>query len=115
LKSALKVTGLFCLLSTTLTLIFINFGKEYIGLGFFLGSIISLLYGLQLFDKIIDGLNYRTFYSQNFALKRRGRSLSKIIGKMNHGVNLKWQDKYLKLGLLMSILLLFIFSYKILK
>lgn len=115
LKSALKVTGLFFLLNTTLTLIFINFGKEYIGLGFFLGSVISVLYALQLFDKIIDGLNYTTFYSQNFALKHRGRSLSKIIGKMNRGISLKWRKRYLKIGLLMSIFILVISSYQVLK
>lgn len=115
LKSALKVTGLFCLLNTVFTLIFINFGKEYLGFGFFLGSVISVLYALQLFDKIIDGLNYTTFYSQNFALKHRGRSLSKIIGKMNYGVNLKWRDRYLRIGLLISVFLLIIFSYRFLK
>ncbi|WP_028855518.1 exopolysaccharide Pel transporter PelG [Psychrilyobacter atlanticus] len=115
LKSALKVTGLFCFLNTSFTLIFINFGEKYIGFGFFLGSVISVLYALQLFDKIIDGLNYTTFYSQNFALKHRGRSLSKIIGKMNHGVSLRWKERYLKIGLSVSFFLLIIFSYQILK
>jgi len=115
LKSALKVTGLFCFLNISLTIIFIKFGKEYIGFGFFLGSVISVIYALYLFDKIIDRLNYTTFYSQNYALKRRGRSLSKIIMKMNHGINLKWQDRYLKIGFLVSVFLLIIFSYQILK
>jgi len=115
LKSALKVTGLFCLLNTLFTLGFINLGKKYIGFGFFLGSVISVLYALQLFDKIIDGLNYTTFYSQNYALKHRGRSLSKIIRKMNHGITLKWQARYLKIGFLVSVFLLIIFSYQILK
>ena len=115
LKSALKVTGLFCFLNTTLTFIFINFGKDYKGFGFFLGSIIPLIYALHLFDNIIDGLNYKTFYSQNFALKRKGRSLTKIISKMNNGISLKWQKRYLKIGLLVSILFLIIFSYLIIK
>ncbi len=115
LKNALKVTGLFCFLNTFLTLVFINFGEQYIGFGFFLGSVISLLYALHLFDKIIDRLNYTTFYSQNFALKYTGRSLSKIIEKMNHGVSLKCEHRYLKIGLSVSIFLLVIFSYQILK
>jgi len=115
LKKALKVTALFFFLNTIFTLIFLNKGNEYLGLGFFLGSMISLLYALQLFDKILDDLNYVTFYSQNFALKERGKITSKIIEKMNHGINLKWKDVYFKIGLIISILLLIIFSYKFIK
>ncbi len=115
LKSALKVTGLFFISNTVFTLTFINFGKEYLGFGFFLGSMISVLYALKLFDKIIDGLNYTTFYSQNFALKKRGKMSSSIIRSLNHGISLKWKNIYLQAGLLVSIFLLTIFSYQFLK
>jgi len=115
LKRALKVTGLFFSLNTTFTLIFLNKGKEYLGFGFFLGSMISLLYALHLFDKIIDDLNYVTFYSQNFALKEKGKLTAKIIKKMNNGITLNWKDFYLKIGLIISILLLAIFSYNFIK
>ena len=115
LKSALKVTGLFFVLNTVFTLTFINFGSEYLGFGFFLGSVISVLYALQLFEKIIDGLNYTTFYSQNFVLKKRGGIFKKIIRKLNNGITLKWKNIYLQTGLLVSIFLLIIFSYQFLK
>lgn len=115
LKIAFKVTGLFFFLNTILTLVFLNKGKEYLGFGFFLGSMTSLLYSLRSFDKIIDNLNYVTFYSQNFSLKERGKISSRIIKKMNSGINLKWNDTFLIVGLVISILLLAIFSYKFIK
>ena len=115
LNSALKVTGLFLLLNTGLTLFFLKFGADYLGLGFFLGSILSLLYALQVFDKIIENLNYNTFYFQNFTLKEIGKKLNKFIKIVNRDVFLRWHDKYLKLILLLSTLLLIILSYQFLK
>ena len=85
------------------------------GLGFFLGSILSLLYALQVFDKIIENLNYTTFYFQNFALKERGKKLNKFIKGMNKDIYLRWHDKYLKLALFLFALLLIILSYQFLK
>ena len=38
--------------------------------------------------KIIDGLNYTTFYSQNFTLKKKGEIFKKIIRKLNNGITL---------------------------
>jgi len=115
LKSAYKVTGIFFILNTGLTIFFLKFGKAYLGLGYFLGSIIALLYALTLFDNIIDNLNYQTFFSQNFALEKRSKVYNIVIDKLNKSGNIKLNRTTVKLGLVISIVLLIILSYIILK
>jgi uncharacterized membrane protein len=111
LKKALKVTALFFVLNTVFTLITLNLSKEYLGFSFFLGSVIALLYALQLFDKILENLNYQTFYSQNFALKKRGKLTDFIILKLNYSTRLKWSDRRLLGVLVILIILLIILGY----
>jgi uncharacterized membrane protein len=111
LKKALKVTAVFFTLNTVFTLISLNLRKEYLGFSFFLGSLIALLYGLQLFDDILENLNYKIFYSQNFALKKRGGFINFIVLRLNGCSRLSWNENYILGLLVISTVLLIILSY----
>ncbi|MGL5089307.1 MAG: exopolysaccharide Pel transporter PelG [Cetobacterium sp.] len=79
-KEVLIVSIVYFTSNTILSGYFIKFGNNYNGLGFFLGSFISLLVADNLLNKVLENLNYLTFYNQNF-VKIVGNKKTEILEK----------------------------------
>lgn len=77
-KEALIASLIFFILNTGLTYISFFLGDSYLGLGFFLGSFITLIVCEVILNKIGKKLNYVTFYKQNFGFNIQAPILEKI-------------------------------------
>lgn len=97
-KEALISSGIYCVLNGILTYICFYFGDSYTGLGFFLGSFLTLILCEYLLIKIEKSLNYTTFYKQNFSLEINSKVLNSIANIMD--------KKFLFLVIIMIILIL---------
>lgn len=67
-KSAFLLTGVYALLSITLTSLFMNFFNQYGG-GMFIAALISLIFGSRLLVSRLNDLDYTTFCYQPIVQK----------------------------------------------
>lgn len=77
-KEALIVSVVFFILSTVLSIATTLLGDEYIGLGFFISAFLSLILSEVVLDKIVQDLNYITFYKQNFSFNIEAPFIEKL-------------------------------------
>lgn len=82
-KEASIASGTFFVLNTVLTYIGFYFGDSYTGLGFFLGSFLSLILCEYLLARIGNKLNYTTFYKQNFSMEVNAPIINAISNVLN--------------------------------
>ena len=67
-KAAFLLTGVYALLSVTLTFLFMNFFNQYGG-GMFIAALISLIFGSRLLVSRLNDLDYTTFCYQPIVQK----------------------------------------------
>ncbi len=96
---ALKISVFLVLSGFIFTYIFGNFGKLYVGVGFFLSTFLTLGITLLYIPKIFKNLNYNTIFWQNFEYQIGGKMMDEIV---------KYFDKKIYLGLLVFLLLLLV-------
>ncbi len=67
-KAAFLLTGVYALLSVSLTFLFMNFFNQYGG-GMFIAALISLIFGSRLLVSRLNDLDYTTFCYQPIVQK----------------------------------------------
>ena len=76
------VTGLvFFLTNTIFSIVIAHMPKEYLGLGFFLSSFLTLIVAIYLNKRIFDNLTYITMFRRNYEVKI-GEDFSRMVGKV---------------------------------
>jgi uncharacterized membrane protein len=109
-KQALFIAFLFFFFNTLFTLIFIPFGTNYFGAGYFIATFITLIIALILLVYSINDINYYTFFRQPIFTKTK-KSNFDFSGINNIILKIKNFFSNKKTSLITLFLLGFLLSY----